>query len=90
MRPTFVEDITGYLLARSWVGRFVNDHSDSIDPRYLNPLNKSRKEADYVRQYRAYYDLLAQKIKQYNIKPHDIYNMNEKDFLIGMLQKTRR
>jgi hypothetical protein len=31
-----------------------------------------------------------QKIDQYNIQPHNCYNMDEKGFLIGYLQKVRK
>jgi hypothetical protein len=33
---------------------------------------------------------LKEKINQYNIKPHNCYNIDEKGFLIGQLQKVKR
>jgi hypothetical protein len=33
---------------------------------------------------------LARKIDEYNIQPTNIYNMDEKGFLIGMLSKAKR
>ncbi|SMR48600.1 unnamed protein product [Zymoseptoria tritici ST99CH_1E4] len=87
---TFVHDIAKVLPDRKWVPRFVKRHRKDIDSRYLKPLDKHRKKADSARQFKAYYDLLARKIEQYNIEPCNTYNMDEKGFLIGMLQKTRR
>ncbi|SMY21355.1 unnamed protein product [Zymoseptoria tritici ST99CH_1A5] len=87
---SFVHDIAKVYPSRHWVPRFVRRHKDQINSRYLNPLDKSRKKADSARHYKAYYDLLKSKIKQYNIEPCNTYNMDEKGFLIGMLQKTKR
>ncbi|SMR41372.1 unnamed protein product [Zymoseptoria tritici ST99CH_1E4] len=89
MVRTFVHDIAKVLPSRHWVGRFVRRHKD-IDSKYLNPLDKNRKKAESAHQFQSYYDLLKSKIEQYNIEPQNTYNMDEKGFLIGMLQKTKR
>lgn len=34
--------------------------------------------------------MLAKELEEYEIQPEDIYNMDEKDFLIGMLSKGLR
>jgi hypothetical protein len=40
--------------------------------------------ADQHVKYTLYFDLLHAKMKQYNIQPRHCYNMNEKDFMIGV------
>ncbi|SMR43913.1 unnamed protein product [Zymoseptoria tritici ST99CH_3D1] len=87
---TFVYDIAKVYPRRQWVGEFVTRHGTAIQSRYLNPLDKHRKKADSVHQYQAYYDLIKQKKEQYNIETQNTYNMDEKGFLVGMLQKRKR
>ena len=61
-----------------------------LDSRYLNNIDLARHKADSEASYRQYFTVLKQKIDQYNIQPHNCYNMDEKGFLIGHLQKARR
>ncbi|SMR55941.1 unnamed protein product [Zymoseptoria tritici ST99CH_3D1] len=89
MVRTFAEDISKHLPSRQWISAFVGRYAD-INSKYLNLLDKNRKQADSVHQYQSYYDLLEEKLKKYNIKTCNTYNMDEKGFMVGMLQKSRR
>ncbi|EME86371.1 uncharacterized protein MYCFIDRAFT_130761, partial [Pseudocercospora fijiensis CIRAD86] len=40
--------------------------------------------------YTNYFTKLEAKIKKYNIKPKNIYNIDKKGFIIGVLSKARR
>ncbi|THC92494.1 hypothetical protein EYZ11_008032 [Aspergillus tanneri] len=53
-------------------------------------MDSSRKKADSAFKYALYFELLAQKIDEYNIQKENIYNMDEKGFLIGILSKAKR
>jgi hypothetical protein len=46
--------------------------------------------ADNRREYQLYFDLLSNKIAQYEVQPSNIYNMDEEGFLIGFLTKAKR
>jgi hypothetical protein len=37
-----------------------------------------------------YFDLLHQKMRQYEIEPENTYNMDEKGFLIGTTSRSKR
>jgi hypothetical protein len=37
-----------------------------------------------------YFELLREKISQYNIEPGNIYNMDEKGFLLSILTQLKR
>jgi hypothetical protein len=37
-----------------------------------------------------YFTIMRQKMEQYNIQPQNYYNIDEKGFLIGYLQKVRK
>ena len=53
-------------------------------------LNYNRSRVDSAFKYLLYFKLLRKKIKQYNIEPQYIYNINKKGFLIGIVSKTKR
>jgi hypothetical protein len=53
-------------------------------------MDLNRKRADLVYKYARYFDLLARKMDQYKVEAENIYNMDEKGFLIRMLSKGLR
>jgi hypothetical protein len=53
-------------------------------------MDVTYKRADSAFKYSLYFKLLGDKIKEYDIEPRNIYNMDEKGFLIGVLSKMRR
>jgi hypothetical protein len=53
-------------------------------------MDASRKRADSALYYSLYFDALERKIKEYEIREEDIYDMDEKGFLIGILPKGKR
>jgi hypothetical protein len=75
---------------KDWSAAFKARYKDVLNSRYLNTLDLIRHKADSEASYRQYFTVLRQKIDQYNIQPHNCYNMDEKGFLIGYLQKVRR
>ena len=74
----------------NWVSRWVKQNSKYLKSSYLLPIDKNRKRADSALYYSLYFELLGRKIEEYNIQPQNMYNMDEKGFLIGHIQKTRR
>ncbi|KAF2185910.1 hypothetical protein K469DRAFT_707587, partial [Zopfia rhizophila CBS 207.26] len=49
-----------------------------------------RTKADNNFLYSRYFDFIKKKIAKYDIQPHNMYNMDEKGFLIGVLNKLKR
>jgi len=68
----------------------VNRHRSELDSTYLNNLDLERHHADSVYSYKVFYNTVNQKIQQYQISEDNIYNMDEKGFLLGRLNKGRR
>ena len=98
-------DICGKPPGKNWVNRFINSESNTLDSAFLNGADLARGKADNEYQYRLYFNMVGivldpetrfnsaqvkQKIEQYDIQPHNQYNMDEKGFLIGVLSKARR
>jgi hypothetical protein len=67
---------------------FVARHA--LQPKYLNTIDHERHKADSEHSYRQYLAVSKEKITQYIIQTHKCYNMDEKGFLIGHLQKVER
>lgn len=84
------QEICGKKPSNNWSTRFVARHKDQLDARYLNTLDLARHKADSRTSYEHYFDILSARIKEYDILPENMYNMDEKGFLIGRLQKTQR
>jgi hypothetical protein len=53
-------------------------------------MDRTRHLADSESKYRLYFELLHQKITQYHLEARDIYNMDEKGFLIGITSRSKR
>jgi hypothetical protein len=58
--------------------------------RYLQPLDAARKKADSYSEYAYYFELVRAKIQQHEIEAQNMYNMDKKGFLIGVMNKTMR
>jgi hypothetical protein len=75
---------------KNWSASFKARHKDILDSRCLQAINLVRHKADSRASYEQYFTKLRQKMDQYNIQSHNCYNIDEKGFLIGHLQKVRR
>ncbi|KAF1966457.1 hypothetical protein BU23DRAFT_593182 [Bimuria novae-zelandiae CBS 107.79] len=53
-------------------------------------IDAVRHHANSYLKYRLYFDLLHEKMAQYNIQACNTYNMDEKGFLIGILGRSKR
>ena len=58
--------------------------------KFLQGADLSRAKADNYYDYKDYFELPEAKIKQYNIETKNVYNLDEKGFLIGILNKMKR
>lgn len=90
MVRNFAEEIVGKEPNKNWPSDFVKRHKDVIDSAYLNNLDKVRKKADNYGSYFKYFHSLKEKVEKYGILPENTYNMDEKGFLIGVLNKMKR
>ena len=53
-------------------------------------MDASRHKADNLESYRLYYNLIKSKIKEKGVRTEDTYNIDEKGFILGVLNKSRR
>ena len=82
------QEICGEEPSKNWSTRFVARHRAQIDARYLNTLDLARHKADSRASYKYYFHVLGARMKEYDILPENMYNIDEKGFLISKLQKA--
>ena len=90
MVRNFAYDIVGNHPGRAWSHRFCKRWKSQLDSKYLDTIDSARKKADSKHSYKAYFDLVQAKIDEYGVQPSNMYNMDEKGFLIGFLTKAKR
>jgi len=75
----------------SWVTRFLDRHRDQLLYKWANAIDAQRLHADSSEKYIQYFKLVHSKITEYSIEPRHTYNMDEKGFAIGVLnRRTKR
>ena len=90
MIRNFASTIAQKPVSDSWVTRFINKHKDRLTPRWTTAMDSVRHAADSSDKYSLYFDLLQQKIAEYDVDTEDTYNMDEKGFMIGVVGRSKR
>jgi hypothetical protein len=90
MIQNFASKVAQNPCSETWVTRFLHRHHDRLYPQWSMGMDSNRHNAESGYKYKLYFDLLQQKIADYNIKPAHTYNMDEKGFAIGVLGRTKR
>lgn len=90
MIQNFASQIAKERVSETWVSRFLTRHSSQLTPQWTHAMDRDRHRADSGAKYRQYFDLLHEKITQYDIEPRHTYNMDEKGFMIGVIGRSKR
>ena len=90
MLRNFITEICGREPGKTWILRFLTRYDLNLILRYTVGLDKERLRADSIYKYLLYFELMRQKIEEYQVEPRYTYNMNEKGFLIEVLAKIKR
>jgi hypothetical protein len=53
-------------------------------------MDTDRHDADHSERYRAYFKLLHTRMTESDVLPENTYNMDEKGFMIGVIDKSKR
>ena len=75
---------------KTWISKFLKKHNLNLILKYTINLNKKRSRANSTYKYSLYFELIRQKIEEYQIKPRHTYNIDKKDFLIRILIKIKK
>jgi hypothetical protein len=90
MIQNFASEVAQERLSESWVTRFIKRNHDSLIIKWSSGMDANRHSADSYSKYKLYFDLLHDKITQYDVQPYNIYNIDEKGFMIGVLGRSKR
>ena len=90
MIRNFASEVAGRELHISWVDRFLHRHPDHLMLRFGPKIDRVRHHADSLDKYDLYFDLLHQKMEQYNIQSRLTFNMDEKGFMLGKEMPSKR
>jgi hypothetical protein len=90
MVRSFASSLVGREVSESWVTRFLNRNQIHLISAWQTGMDRDRHKADSVAKYSLYFDLLHDKMKEYNVLPGQIYNMDEKGFMIGVTGRSKR
>lgn len=72
------------------MARFIHRNKRDLVAKWVRSLDRTRSKANSSDYYKLYFNLLHQKMKQYNILPSNSYNMDEKGFAIGILGNSKQ
>ena len=86
----FASDIAKKELRKGWIDRYIEQHQVDLISRWTTGIDRSRHQADSHLKYSLYFELLRSKISQCNIEPCNMYNMDEKGCMLGILPCSKR
>jgi hypothetical protein len=89
MLENFAREISGREPGKNWVSRWKKAHADKVISIYSSGPDPQRKKADSAYKYALYFALIGRKIEQYKLSPEQIYNMDEKGFMLGVTPKRQ-
>jgi hypothetical protein len=72
------------------VTRFLHRHHIDLITRWSSGLDRPRHQADSLPKYNKYFDLLHDKMKEYEVEPRFTYNMDKKGFIIRVEGRSKR
>jgi hypothetical protein len=76
------------LLGHNWQAYFLERHP-KLKSKFVPSLNKERAIAQDPAVFQRYFNLFSTLVTIYNINPADIYNMDEKGFMQGVIIKAK-
>lgn len=82
------ELISGKKVGVNWIYAFLKRHPD-LSRRWTVGLESCRARALNRATVATFFDLLAELIQKYSIKPNNIYNMDEKGIQMGIGAQSR-
>ena len=71
-----------------WGEKFLSRHPE-LKTKYIPPLDKARASAETVPIIQGWFDLYENQLKEHGIFVDDVWNMDEKGILMGLVQKRR-
>jgi hypothetical protein len=86
----YASQLAPWELGDGWITRFLHRHHIHLISRWSSGLDRPRRHADNLSKFNLYFNLLHDKMEEYDVEPQYSYNMDEKGFAIGVENKSKR
>jgi hypothetical protein len=90
MVASFASQISKKEVGVNWVSRFLKRHQDKLSPKWTTGMDCVRHKADTEGSYSDYFTVLNHKLDKHKILSENMYNMDEKAFMLGTLKRSLR
>jgi hypothetical protein len=90
MIRNFPSNILKQHVGVNWILRFIHHNHDHLISKWSAGIDVVRHHTDSEHKYKLYFDLLYHKIVQYNVRPCNTYNMDERGFMIGVTKCSKQ
>ena len=81
-------DSTQAKLGKTWLSSFLNRHP-KVSSKFGSNLDRQRALAGSPEPITDYFHKLKKALKEYDFLPENIYNMDEKGFMLGMSSRSK-
>ena len=69
---------------------FLHRRDDQLAYKWTTPMDRDRHQADSGMKYHAYFTFWHAKMRQYDIEPGNMYNIDEKGFMLRVTSRSKR
>ena len=88
MTTRSVSDDGGPPLGITWLRKFLNHHPEH-STKFASGLNRQRALSSKPEPIKDYFQKLQTLLQKYKFLPYNIYNMDEKGFLLGLSNRAK-
>jgi hypothetical protein len=74
----------------SWISRFLYCNKDNLLPKWTTGLDSNCFRAESYNKYKLYFNLLHEKMQKCEVEAGNVYNMDEKGFMLGTIGCSKR
>jgi hypothetical protein len=86
----FASAVSKWEVSDAWVTWFLQRNNAHLTSKWIIWMDRRCHQSDSEYSYRLYFKLLHKKIQEYDVDVENIYNMDEKCFLIGVTSRSER
>jgi glycogen synthase len=90
MVHSFAAQISKKEVRINWVSCFLKRHQERITRKWTTRMDRVHHRADSESSYSQYFIVLKHKLEIYNILQENVYNMDEKGFMLGTRNRSLR
>ena len=75
-------------LGKNWPGSFLKRHPD-LKSIFITSQDKNRYFSEDYNTIKHFFDLYSETVAEHDVQPEDIYNMDEKSAMMGVIRQQR-